>query len=60
MQTQPYACCARHKYRMIAQIKYSELFPEKHVSPVGTTQGLNQPQPTPVPPVPVVQQPVKS
>ena len=45
---------------MIAQIKYSELFPEKHVSPVGTTQGLNQPQPTPVPPVPVVQKPVKS
>ena len=45
---------------MIAQIKYSGLFPEPHPSPVGTTQSLNQPQTTPVPPVPVVQQPVKS
>jgi len=45
---------------MIAQIKYSGLFPEKHASPVGTALGLNQPRPAPVPPVPVVQKPVKS
>ena len=45
---------------MIGQIKYSGLFPEKHVSPVGTAQGLNQPRLTTVPPVPVVQKPVKS
>tara|TARA_R110000782_G_scaffold3684_9_gene13333 strand:+ start:1219 stop:1353 length:135 start_codon:yes stop_codon:yes gene_type:complete len=43
---------------MIAQIKYSGLFPEKHVSPVGTAQGLNQIKPTAAP-VPVVLQPVK-
>ena len=45
---------------MIAQIKYSGLFPVKHTSPVGTAQGLNQPRLAPVPPVPVVQKPVKS
>jgi hypothetical protein len=44
---------------MINQIKYSGLFPERHASPVGTTQGLNQPPP-PLPVVPVQQQPVKS
>lgn len=44
---------------MITQIKYSGLFPERHTSPVGTTQGLNQLSPPP-PVVPVVQQPVKS
>jgi len=44
---------------MINQIKYSGLFPVKHESPVGTTQGMNQPRPTPVV-VPVQQQPVKS
>jgi hypothetical protein len=44
---------------MIAQIKYSGLFPEKHTSPVGTTLGMNQPKPV-VPVVPVNQQPVKS
>ena len=44
---------------MINQIKYSGLFPEPHVSPVGTTLGLNQPRPQPVA-VPVPQQPVKS
>ena len=44
---------------MIAQIKYSGLFPEKHASPVGTAQGLNQLK-TALPPVPVVQKPVKS
>jgi hypothetical protein len=44
---------------MISQIKYSGLFPEKHISPVGTVLGLNQPQPQPAV-VPVVPQPVKS
>jgi len=44
---------------MIAQIKYSGLFPVKHVSPVGTALGLNQPRP-PTPAIPVVQKPVKS
>ena len=44
---------------MINQIKYSGLFPERHTSPIGTTEGMNQPKPaTPV--VPVPQQPVKS
>ena len=32
---------------MINQIKYSGLFPEPHISPVGTVQGLNQPTPQP-------------
>jgi hypothetical protein len=44
---------------MISEIKYSGLFPVKHESPVGTTQGMNQPRPAPVV-VPVPQQPVKS
>lgn len=44
---------------MISEIKYSGLFPQKHESPVGTTQGMNQPRPVPVV-VPVKQQPVKS
>lgn len=44
---------------MIAQIKYSGLFPVPHTSPVGTAQGLNQIK-TAVQPVPVVQQPVRS
>ena len=43
---------------MITQIKYSGLFPEKHTSPVGTMQGLNQLKPLPVA-VPIVQRPVK-
>ena len=37
---------------MINQIKYSGLFPERHASPVGTTQGINQPKPV-APVVPV-------
>ena len=44
---------------MINQIKYSGLFPERHASPVGTTQGMNQPKPV-APVVPVQMQPVKS
>jgi len=44
---------------MINQIKYSGLFPERHASPIGTTQGINQPKPQPVV-VPVQLQPVKS
>jgi len=44
---------------MIAQIKYSGLFPERHPSPIGTTLGLPQPKPV-APVVPVQLQPVKS
>jgi len=44
---------------MIAEIKYSGLFPQRHASPIGTTLGLPQLKPV-APVVPVQLQPVKS